>query len=338
MQKRILLFTFSICMLLMACKKDNETPVTPVNPIGKDTTKVITNTTLITLPTGWMYSAALSSGMGTTAGVYEYNQGAIKAFAFIYDLNDTTIEFSTAMNTARKTPSDWQLSETGTKFAVMNGGYFDLTNGQSYSYVVNNGTQLSANVKALTRALNGVNTTYYPTRAAFGLTGRLPSVAWIYNTTGTTNYSYPQPSPNALGTQPQALPSASFPANGTVWQVNQAIGGSPMLIKGGAITISDVEELIDINNTTGRSRTAIGYTANKRVILLAVEKSSARGTDGVSLAQEAQILKDMGCTDAINLDGGGSTCLLVGSSGQATNFPEGGVQRAVTSVIFIKKK
>ena len=321
-------------MLLMACKKNNETPVTPVNPIGKDTTKV--NATLITLPTGWTNNTALSSGMPTTAGVYDYNQGAIKAFAFIYDLNDTTIEFTTTMNTARKTPSEWHFSETGTKLAVINGGYFDLTNGQSYSTVISNGTQLSPNVKALTRALNGVNTSYYPTRAAFGLTGKVPSVAWIYNTTGTTNYSYPQPSPNALNSPPPAVPSATFPANGTIWQVNQAIGGSPMLLKNNSIMISDVEELIDINNTTGRSRTAIGYTANKRLILLVVEKSSARGTDGVSLSQEAQILKDMGCTDAINLDGGGSTCMLV--NGQATNFPEGGTQRAVTSVIIIKKK
>jgi hypothetical protein len=335
MQTRITLLTFCTCLLLMACNKKKETPVIPVNPVVKDSTK--TNTTLITLPTGWTNNTALSSGMPATAGVYEYTQGAIKAFAFIYDLNDTTIEFSTALNTARKTPSEWQLGETGNKLAVVNGGYFDLTNGASYSLVVNNGTQLSPNVKALTRTLNGVGTAYYPTRAAFGLTGRTPSVAWTYNTTGTTNYAYPQPSPNALNSPPQAVPSATFPANGAIWQVNQAMGGSPMLIKNGSIKISDVEELIDINNTTGRSRTAIGYTAQKRVILLVIEKSSARGTDGVSLAQEAQILKDMGCTDAINLDGGGSTCMLV-NNGLATNLPEGGTQRAVTSVIFIKKK
>jgi hypothetical protein len=334
-QTKISLLFFSTCLFLVACNKKMETPVTPVNPVVVDSLKV--NTTLITLPTGWKNNTTLSKGMPATASVYEYTQGAIKAFAFVYDLNDTTIEFSTALNTARKTPNDWQLGESGNKLAVINGGYFDLTNGASYSLVVNNGAQLSPNVKALTRTLNGVATTYYPTRAAFGLTGRIPSVAWTYNTTGTTNYAYPQPSPNALNSPPKAVPSATFPANGAIWQVNQAIGGSPMLIKNNSIMISDVEELIDINNTTGRSRTAIGFTAQKRLILLVVEKSSAKGTDGVSLAQEAQILKDMGCTDAINLDGGGSTCMLV-NNGQATNTPEGGTQRVVSSVIFIKKK
>jgi hypothetical protein len=336
MRNKILLFTFSVCLFLASCKKNNDTPIIVVTP-PKDTTKPVI-TPLINLPSPWTNSTALSAGMPTTAGVYEYTQGAIKAFAFIYDLTDTTIEFTTTMNTARKTPTDWQLSETGTKLAVMNGGYFDLTNGQSYSSVISNGVQLSPNVRALTRALNGVNTSYYPTRAVFGLTNRVPSVDWIYNTTGTTNYSYALPSPNVLNSPPQAQPSATFPSTGTLWQVTQGIGGSPMLIKGGSIKISDAEELIDINNTTGRSRTAIGYTANKRLIMLVVEKSGSRGTDGVSLSQEAQMLKDMGCTDAINLDGGGSTCLLVGSAGLATNIPEGGVQRAVTSAIIIKKK
>jgi hypothetical protein len=333
MQKVIAILAFSLC-LVAACKK-KEAPVTPIVPIVKDTTKV---STLITLPAGWTKNAALSTGLPETAGVFEYTQAAVKAFAFIYDLNDTTIEFKTALNTARKTPTQWHTDETGVKLAVVNGGYFDLTNGQSYSTVISNGTQLSPNVKALTRALNGVNTSYYPTRVAFGLSGNVPSVNWIYNTSGTTNYAYPQPSPNALNTAPQPVPSATFPANGTVWQVTQAIGGSPMLIKNDKITISDVEELIDINNSTGRSRTAIGYTANKRLILLVVEKSATRGTDGVSLAGEAQLLKNMGCTDAINLDGGGSTCMLVGGTGSATNLPEGGTQRAVSSVVIIKKK
>ncbi len=339
MQKKMLLLTFSICLLTLACKKNNDTPVNPANPGGKDTTKVATNTALITLPTGWSYSAALSSGMPLqTAGVFEYNLGATKAFAFVYDLNDTTIELTTALNTGRKTPAEWHLNESGTKLAVVNGGYFDLSNGASYSAVISNGVQLSPNVRALTRLLNGANTTYYPTRAAFGLLNRVPSVNWIYNTTGTTNYSYSAPSPNALNTAPQVVPSATFPSNGALWQVNQGIGGSPMLIKNNNILISDAEELIVVDNTLGRSRTAIGYTAQKRVILLVIEKSSARGTDGASLAQEAQLLKDMGCTDAINLDGGGSTCLLVGNNGQTTNLPEGGAQRAVSSVIFIKKK
>jgi exopolysaccharide biosynthesis protein len=219
----------------------------------------------------------------------------------------------------------------------MNGGYFDLTNGQSYSLVINDGKMLSPNVKALTRTLNGAATSYFPTRAAFGLINKKPSFAWIYNVSGTSNYAYPQASPNLLNSPPQAKPSETFPSGGALWSPQVAIGGSPMLLKNGAITITDTEELIDINNKTGRSRSALGYTASNRLIFLAIEKNSTSTNVGASLVEEAQLLKDMGCTDAINLDGGGSTCLLV-NNGKTTNLPEGNTQRAVTSVIMLKKK
>jgi hypothetical protein len=341
MQKKTVLLSLvsalTLGLFLSACEKKKEIP-TPViiKPVTADTMRV--STTLITLPIGWVTSTSLSSGMPATAGVFEYNKGGIKAFAFIYDLNDTTIEFTTALNTARKTPTQWHTDATGNKLAVINAGYFDLTNGASYSVVVSNGVQLSPNVRALTRTFSGAATTYYPTRAAFGLSNGVPSVNWIYNTSGTTNYAYPQPSPNTLNAAPQPVPTAAFPAGGTLWQVNQGIGGSPMLLKNGNIQISDAEELIVVDNQAGRSRSALGYTANKRLVLLVIEKNSTRGTVGASLAEEAQLLKEMGCTDAINLDGGGSTCLLVNGNGLPTNLPEGGAQRAVSSVVVIKKK
>lgn len=96
-------------------------------------------------------------------------------------------------------------------------------------------------------------------------------------------------------------------------------------------------KMIDVSNKTGRSRSAIGYMANNRIVLLAVEKSNANGTIGASLVELAQLLKDMGCSNAINLDGGGSTCLLVNHR-KTTNLPEAGSQRAVSSVIMVKKK
>jgi exopolysaccharide biosynthesis protein len=96
-----------------------------------------------------------------------------------------------------------------------------------------------------------------------------------------------------------------FPTGGTPWTVPTAIGGSPMLLRGGQINISDVAELININNTTSRPRSAIGHTANGIVLLLAVEgDNSTAGYPGVNLAELANMLRLLGCTDAINLEGG----------------------------------
>lgn len=326
-------FTFLCSLLfLMACKKQVIVITPPV---------VVPEEALINLSSDWKKDSLLSLGFPKSAAVYQnttpLNGNVFKATAFVFNLADTNLIISTALNTSRLTPSNWLANEKGNVLAVINGGYFDLTNGQSYSLVLNENKMLSANVKALTRSFNGTNTAYYPTRCAFGLTNRIPSCEWIYNVTGTTNYAYSSPSPNALNTAPQAKPSEIFPSNGSIWSPQTAIGGSPMLLKKGDIYISDVEELIDVNNKTGRSRSAIGFTAKNRVVILTVEKNANTGTQGANLLETAQLLKDMGCTNAINLDGGGSSCLLV-NNGKPTNQPEGNTQRAVSSVIFIKNK
>jgi exopolysaccharide biosynthesis protein len=56
----------------------------------------------------------------------------------------------------------------------------------------------------------------------------------------------------------------------------------------------------------------------------------------MTFAEEASVLKALGCTDALNLDGGGSSCLLV--EGKETIKVSDGTQRAVASVVLLKKK
>ncbi len=329
MEKFSKLLIFTVFVVLSACKKTPDPVVPPI----------VDNYTLIAPPTGWTKNAALSTGFPKTAAFYEIST-PFRAFACVFDLSDTTLALRTGLNTARLTPTNWlsSISSDGTRVLMLaNAGYFDLTNGASYSLVVDNSKLSSFNVKALSRTYNGTATNYYPTRGAFGLTKNTPSVGWIYNTSGSDNYIYPNPSPNILNSAPQAVPTASFPAGGALWTPSVAIGGSPVLMYKNNINISDAAELIDINNTTGRSRTAIGFTADKRIIVLTVEKSATKGTNGANLAETAKLLKDWGCTDALNLDGGGSTCMLAWGN-QSTNTPEGGTQRAVTSVLYLTKK
>ena len=111
-----------------------------------------------------------------------------------------------------------------------------------------------------------------------------------------------------------------------------------MLLRGGQVNISDVAELISINNTTYRPRSALGYTANGIVLLMAVEGDNATaGYPGVNLSELANMLKQLNCTDAINLDGGGSTSMVI--SGRLTVRPgDAGVERPVVSAVLIKQK
>jgi len=83
-------------------------------------------------------------------------------------------------------------------------------------------------------------------------------------------------------------------------------------------------------------RTTMGYTKKGKLIILVIEGRN-NIAHGATLAQEAQILKDLGCWEALNLDGGGSSCLLV--NGKETIRPsdkEG--QRPVPAVFIIKEK
>ena len=54
---------------------------------------------------------------------------------------------------------------------------------------------------------------------------------------------------------------------------------------------------------------------------------------GASLPQAAQLMAEIGCVEALNLDGGGSSCMLV--NGKEAIRPSDKVERAVPGVFVI---
>ncbi|MFA5511405.1 MAG: phosphodiester glycosidase family protein, partial [Candidatus Kapaibacterium sp.] len=66
-----------------------------------------------------------------------------------------------------------------------------------------------------------------------------------------------------------------------------------------------------INGRLGR--TAIGYNKEKsKLYLVTIDHSNRRiGRKGSTLGELAQIMKQIGCYDAMNLDGGGSTIMVI---------------------------
>lgn len=328
----ILFFSFFI-----ACSKKSNPPA----PIPIVTPPVVV-TPLITLPAGWKVASSFTSNFPSGMQLYSFdtifNTQKIKAYCLAYNSNNTSIEFKPVLSATAKTPSDFYTSEPGLTYVCINGGYFG--GNQSFSLVKYNSVVSSANIKSLTRVYNGSNTSYYPTRGAFGISAAgVPSVAWVYNV-GSGNdliYSYPLPSANELNVAPQPIPTETFPTSGTVWNTTSAIGGSPVLIKNNAIQISDKEELISINNTTSRPRSAIGYLINGMVLVLVVEGDNAPNYPGINLADLAAILKSLGCVEALNLDGGGSSSMIVNNT-KLIRPGDNGVERSVISAILIKKK
>lgn len=123
------------------------------------------------------------------------------------------------------------------------------------------------------------------------------------------------------------------------WKMNTAVGGGPVLIHNRNIKISNNEERKFIGKAIidKHPRTAVGYTADRKLIILVVQGRSPGTAEGATLTQTAQIMKDLGCMEALNLDGGGSSCLLV--NGKETITPsDNKKQRAVPAVFIIKQR
>ena len=92
----------------------------------------------------------------------------------------------------------------------------------------------------------------------------------------------------------------------------------------------------DIYGDTLRApRTAIGYTADCKVVLFIADGRNSGGSAGLTLEEEARIMIGLGCTDVLNLDGGGSTMMTVGNAATLLNTPSDGQQRAVYSYVAI---
>lgn len=89
--------------------------------------------------------------------------------------------------------------------------------------------------------------------------------------------------------------------------INHIVSGGPYLLKEGEIFIDIAEQ--KLNSIAGRNpRTAIGYTKDNVMIMVTVD-GRKEGTSGVTLKELAQIMNDLGCYEAINLDGGSSTVM-----------------------------
>jgi len=115
-----------------------------------------------------------------------------------------------------------------------------------------------------------------------------------------------------------------------------AVGGGPVLVQEGKVKITNNEELKFAGKAINdkHPRTAMGYTNNGKLIIMAIEGRFPGKAEGADLLELATLLKDIGYIEALNLDGGDSSCLLV--NGKQTIQPsdkEG--QRPVPAVFLI---
>ena len=98
--------------------------------------------------------------------------------------------------------------------------------------------------------------------------------------------------------------------------VQESLGGSPILVRNGKRWFGDPGD----DFTDGRHpRTIVGWTAAGDELLVTVDGRQPDVSVGMSLYEATDFLIALGATDAINLDGGGSTTFV--QSGAVVNHP-----------------
>ena len=120
-------------------------------------------------------------------------------------------------------------------------------------------------------------------------------------------------------------------ADGTIFN---AVGGSHILLDSGKIQSIPSNDF----STIRHPRTAVGYDASGKVFLIVVDGRQPTVSNGASLADLAEIFFSLGCTDALNLDGGGSTTMILkDAAGNRVikNSPSDGSLRAVSSTLLV---
>ncbi len=93
--------------------------------------------------------------------------------------------------------------------------------------------------------------------------------------------------------------------------VIQAIGGGPRLVEDGKIKITGQEEKFLPDILYGRApRSALGITADNRLLMVTVD-GRAEHSIGMTLQELADLMLSLGSIQAMNLDGGKSSTLIV---------------------------
>ncbi len=129
----------------------------------------------------------------------------------------------------------------------------------------------------------------------------------------------------------------------TNWNsLDYIVGGTPILLyQGNKVTNFECEQTLPTFLSKRHARTAVGILPNGNWIFVVVDKAAS--VDGMTIYELTDLMAELGCTDALNLDGGGSSTMVY--KGAIQNSPHGEepegpnhTTRRVSDAIVILKK
>ncbi len=263
------------------------------------------------------------------------------AYYAIADLKNKQLLFTTDTTHQRRLTPTGFYTKNDQPLLVVNSTFFSFASHKNLNVVIKDGKVVSHNTHSI--ALRGKDTLMYkhPFASAIGIsTKRKADVAWTLADSTMQNVFASQkaaaPQVDSLSYYPLELAKKTSLKK---WKMQTAVGGGPVLVQDNQIKISNNEELKFGGKAIAdkHPRTLMGYTADNRIIVMVIEGRNPGKADGATLTQAAKLMVDLGCTEALNLDGGGSSCMLI--NGKETIMPsDKGLQRAIPAVFIIQRK
>lgn len=319
---------------------------------------LIINSTALNAQLKWPNIDSLYQPLPSSVHIYFTNEpidtAPFRAYYLIADLKDKKIDFTVDTTLGRRfTPAQF-YQKNDQPLVVVNCTFFSFATNQNLNVVVKDGKLVSYNIHSIPGKGKDTLTYRHPFGSAIGISKkRQADIAWIFTdaaiklpyamqwTMDAIKDSVSKHDLNYMDFQTSIITrphAGALTSTLKKWKMRTAIGGGPVLLQYGEVKITNNEELKFAGKAIEdkHPRTAMGYTKDGKLIILMIEGRNAVA-HGATLGQEAQILKDLGCWEALNLDGGGSSCMLI--HGKETIKPsdkEG--QRAVPAVFIIRKK
>lgn len=292
-------------------------------------------------------------GLPSDIEVYEtesmLNGRNFRAWYAIADISKGNVEFRTMVPSSAKTIASQAEAEEGC-LVLVNGGYF--YNGRNTGLSVVKGSvagTISSVRGSLKTGSEEYDQMYYVTRGVFGVgEDSRPDVFWAGMDGGGNAVYYDRPLPSVVGEDKYGMTSSVNPSEPVSWTPEYALSAGPVLLKDGKcpfdFTLTDKGNYMtnyeviayDIFGAdVSPDRTAVGCTADGRVVLFICD-GRITGSKGATLTELAAVLKGIGCTDAVNFDGGGSTGMWLSGQGMI-NHMDGSWRSVVSTMGFFSR-
>ena len=133
----------------------------------------------------------------------------------------------------------------------------------------------------------------------------------------------------ALGWEEYSFPAFGIPYEGnySVYEMSNVIQGGPMLLQNG-IPADSEEDFPAAFVSARHPRTAVGVNTSGQWVFLIVDGRNGMHSSGATISELTEILRSQRVVNAMNLDGGGSTEMIV--DGRIYNLPSDGWERNIS--------